>query len=145
MRDIIEVEKDLMPYNFDILLEQEEFNLYIMYNSVSDSFTVTLSKDGVVLVDNEPVIYGVPLFQDVYGENFPCVDIVPLDESGETNVVNWETFGKTVFLTIDNMGDEEELVKQVNENDSVSFAVGDKAYEGKNYNELLDKRLDGVL
>jgi len=107
MRDIIEIEKDLIPYNFDILLEQEEFNLYIMYNSVSDSFTATLSKDGEVLVDNEPIIYGVPLFQDVYKENFPCVNIVPLDESEQTGVVNWENFGKTIFLTIDNEGDEE--------------------------------------
>lgn len=107
MRDIIEIEKDLIPYNFDILLEQEEFNIYIMYNSVTDSFSATLSKDGVVLVDNEPIVYGVPLFKDVFKENFPCLDIVPLDESGQTNVVTWENFNKTVFLTIDDEGDEE--------------------------------------
>lgn len=107
MRDIIPVEKELIPYNFDILLEREEFNIYIMYNSVSDSFTATLSKSGEVLVDNEPLVYGVPLFQDVYAVGFPCIDIVPLDESGNNDVVNWKTFGKTVFLTIDNEGDEE--------------------------------------
>ncbi len=105
MRDIIEVEKELIPYNFDILLEKEEFNIYIMYNAVSDSFTVTLSKNGKILVDNEPVMYGVPLFKDVYNVDFPCIDIVPLDESGQTDIVTWENFGKTVFLTIDNEGD----------------------------------------
>ena len=105
MRDMIEIEKELIPYNFDILLESEEFNLYIMYNSVGDFFTVTLSKDEKVLVDNEPIVYGKKLFEDVRQNHFPCLDIVPLDESGESKTVNWETFGKTVFLTIDNEGD----------------------------------------
>lgn len=108
MRDIIEVEKELIPYSFDILLGSEEFNMYIMYNSISDSFTVTLSKDNVVLVDNEPIVYGVRLFEDIYQNHYPCLDIVPFDESGETDVVNWETFGKTVFLTIDDEGGDEE-------------------------------------
>ena len=108
MRDYIEVDKTLIPYNFDILLGAEEFNLYFMYNEVSDSFTVTLSKDDEVLVDNEPIVYGERLFADVYNNEFPCLDIVPLDESGESDVVNWETFGKTVFLTIDNVGEDEE-------------------------------------
>ena len=105
MRDIIEIEKELIPYNFDILLGAEEFNLYIMYNEVEDLFTVTLSKDDKVLVDNEPIIYGTRLFEDVYRSEYPCLDIVPLDESGENDTVNWENFGKTVFLTIDDEGD----------------------------------------
>lgn len=107
MRDIIEIEKDLIPYNFDIMLEQEEFNIYIMYNSVTDSFSATLSKDGVVLVDNEPIVYGVPLFQDVQNDNYPCLKIVPLDESGQVDFITWDNFGVLVFLTIDDEGDEE--------------------------------------
>lgn len=144
MRDIIEIEKDLIPYNFNILLEKEEFNLYIMYNSVTDSFTATLSKDGEVLVDNEPIVYGIPLFKDVYNEGFPCVDIVPIDESGQTDIVNWETFGKNVFLTIDNMG-EEELVEQAGNNGIKNIDMGDEIFETINYNDLLAKRLDGVI
>lgn len=145
MRDIIEIEKDLIPYNFDILLEQEEFNLYIMYNSISDYFTVTLSKNGEVLVDNEPIVYGVPLFQDVYGENFPCIDIVPLDESGQTNIVSWENFCKTVFLTIDNMGDEEVLAEQTGDSEIKNIDIGEGSQGVSYYNNLLAKRLDGVI
>ena len=106
MRDIIEIEKDLIPYNFDIMLGQEEFNIYIMYNSVTDSFSATLSKNGEVLVDNEPIVYGVPLFQDVFNENFPCLDIIPIDESGQVDEITWDNFGTLVFLTIDDEGDE---------------------------------------
>ena len=105
MRDIIEIEKDLIPYNFDIMLEQEEFNIYIMYNSVTDSFSATLSKGGKVLVDNELIVYGIPLFQDIQNKQYPCLNIVPLDESGQADTVTWKNFGKTVFLTIDNEGD----------------------------------------
>ena len=107
MRNIIEIEKDLIPYNFDIMLEKEEFNIYIMYNSVTDSFSATLSKNGEVLVDNELIVYGVPLFQNVQNEKFPCLDIVPFDESGQTNEINWDNFGTLVLLTIDDEGDEE--------------------------------------
>ena len=55
-----------------------------------------------MLVYNEPVIYGVELFADVYRSGvYPMVAIVPLDESGQENAVTYENFGKTVFLTID--------------------------------------------
>lgn len=109
MRDIIEVDKSLIPYSFDILLAAELFNLEFHYNKTADLFTVTLSKNGEVLVYNEPIMYGMPLFSDVYvSDVFPAPDIIPLDESGEENKVTYENFGETVFLTIDDIGDEDE-------------------------------------
>ena len=108
MRDIIEIEKELIPYNFDIVLAGEEFNIEIMYNESADLFTATLSKDDEVLVYNEPIIYGVELFCDVYkSDSFPMISIVPLDESGNENTVTYDNFNKTVFLTIDDEPDDE--------------------------------------
>lgn len=105
MRDIIEIEKELIPYSFDIALAGEEFNLEIMYNKAADLFTCTLSKDNEVLVHNEPIVYGVEMFADVYKSGlFPMIAIVPLDEAGIENTVTYENFGKTVFLTIDDEG-----------------------------------------
>lgn len=106
MRDRIEIEKDNIPYSFDILLGDESFELEISYNEKADLFTVTLSKEEEVLVYDEPVIYGVPLFQDCYNTGFPALSIVPLDESGENDAVTWGNFGETVFLTMDEEGDE---------------------------------------
>lgn len=106
MRDIIEIEKDLLPYSFDIVLAGEDFNMEIMYNEAAQLFTCTLSKDGEVLVYNEPIIYGVELFKDVYNGLFPMVSIVPLDEAGDETAVTYDNFGKTVFLTIDDEGDD---------------------------------------
>lgn len=101
MRDIIEVDKSLIPYSFDILLAAELFNLEFHYNETADLFTVTLSKNGEVLVYNEPIMYGMPLFSDMYvSDVFPAVDIECIDESGKEQIVTWENFGVTTFLTI---------------------------------------------
>lgn len=108
MRNIIEVTKELLPYSFDIVLAGEEFNMEFMYNDSADLFTCTLSKDGEVLVYNEPIIYGVEMFADVYKSGlFPMLSIVPLDEAGNENAVTYDNFGKTVFLTIDDEPESE--------------------------------------
>lgn len=102
MRDVIEIEKDLIPYNFDIELAGDEFNIEIFYNKTADLFTATLSKGDEVLCYNEPIIYGVELFSDVYRSGkYPMLAIVPLDQSGEEDAVTYENFGETVLLTID--------------------------------------------
>lgn len=108
MRDVIEIEKELIPCNFDIELAGEEYNIEILYNKAADLFTATLSKDDEVLVYNEPVIYGVELFADVYiSDKFPMISIVPYDQSGHETAVTYKNFGKTVLLTIDDEDDEE--------------------------------------
>ena len=107
MRDRIIVEKDLLPYGFDILLGAEWFNLFFKYNETAGLFTVTLSKDEEVLVYDEPLMYGQILFQNEYQSGvFPMLDIVPWDESEQETAVTWDNFGETVFLTIQ-QGDDE--------------------------------------
>lgn len=104
MRDIIEIDKELIPYSFEIELGADMYTLEINYNEHADLFTATLYKDEEIL-SIEPIIYGVPLFQDVYEAGvFPPLDIVPLDEAGNETAVTWDNFNKTVFLTIDDEG-----------------------------------------
>ena len=106
MRDIIEIEKEEMPYDFNIVLGAEEFNLEFKYNETAGIFTCTLSKEDNVLVYDEPLVYGTKLFNDVYNaDTFPCLDIVPLDESGKENTVTYDNLGVSVFLTIDESED----------------------------------------
>ena len=110
MRDIIEIEKDMLPYSFDIVLAGEEFEMEIMYNKAAELFTVTLSKDNEVLVYNEPIIYGHELFSDVYkADLFPAISIVPLDQSEIETEVTYDNFCKTVFLTIDDEPEDSEV------------------------------------
>lgn len=103
MRDRIIVKKELIPYGFNIALGKEKFNMRFAYNKQADLFTVSLYRDENLLCDSEPIIYGMPLFKDVYQSGkFPVLKIVPIDESGNEQEVTWENFGETVFLTIDN-------------------------------------------
>jgi len=108
MRNYIEIDKELIPYNFDIVLAGEEFNLAVMHNKTADLFTLTLSKNKKVLVHNEPVIYGRELFADVYQSGlYPMISIVPLDEAGNETAVTYDNLGKTVFLTINDQPESE--------------------------------------
>lgn len=100
MLEYIPIEKENIPYRFEIELEAEIFEMEIRYNDLYDFFTIDLYKDGEPLVYGEKIVYGVPLFQDVRDLRFPAVDIVPMDEAGLENQVTYENFQKTVFLTV---------------------------------------------
>ena len=109
MRDRIIIEKDLLPYSFDILLGSESYNLEFKYNEKADLFTCTLSKDDEVLIYDEPLIYGVVLFATSYqsGE-FPALDLEPWDESEQEIAVTWSNLNETVFLTVKQGGDTDD-------------------------------------
>lgn len=106
-KDRVLITKDLIPYSFNILLADELFTLTVDYNEKHDFFTVALEKDGEMICEGEPIVYGFPLFADMYDpETYPCIDIIPLDESGKEKAVSFENFNETVFLTVDNYLDE---------------------------------------
>lgn len=108
MKDRIIVEKSLIPYQMEIALPSELFNLYFNYNKKADLFTATLYKDNE-LISTDPIIYNVPLFSDVYQSGtYPVLEIVPTDESKEQKEVTWDNFGTTVFLTIYDDGEDYE-------------------------------------
>ncbi len=107
-KDRILITKDLIPYSFDILLADELFTLTVNYNESHDFFTVGLEKDGEVICEGEPIVYGFPLFRDIYiAGKYPSIDIIPIDESGERNSVTFENLNETVFLTVDNIGGDD--------------------------------------
>ena len=103
MRDVIEIKKDLVPYQFNILLADEWFELYVNYNKTADLFTLTIYKDDE-LVCAEPLILGVPLFKDIYQPGkFPAITLVPYGPT--ERAITFENLGETVFLTVDDEGD----------------------------------------
>ena len=108
IKDKIEIKKSLIPYSFDIALPDEIFTVTVNYNENADLFVLGLAKDGETVCDGEPVIYGIPLFQDVFNaEQYPPLEIVPIDESGEADKVTYDNFNRTVFLMINNGGEDD--------------------------------------
>lgn len=106
IRDRITINKSLIPYSFEITLSGEVFEIGVKYNEFADTFTLSLTKDGELICAGEPVVYGVPLFKDVYVcGKYPEIRIVPFDESKENYDVTWDNLGETVFLLIDNGSD----------------------------------------
>lgn len=103
-REYIEIEKDLIPYRFEIELGAEIFDMEIHYNQVGDYFTIDLYKDGEVLCCGEKIVYGEPLFSEIYDSRFPAPTIIPLDESGKETRVGWNNLNETVYLVV--MNDE---------------------------------------
>lgn len=98
---VLEINKDIIPYTFNISLQNEMFEMRIDYNNTADLFTVSLSKGGVTLCTGEPIIYGQPLFGDIANRgDFPKVTITPIDESGESNAVTYDNLSRTVLLKV---------------------------------------------
>lgn len=104
MRDRIELNKKQIPMRFTMVLAGKVFTFWVSYNKTADLFTISLfDRKGELLCAGEPLIYGMPLFRDVYeAGKFPAVDLVPWDESGQEHAVTWDNLGTTVFLTLDN-------------------------------------------
>lgn len=106
--DILEIKKDLIPYECTILLAGEQFGLKVNHNATADLFTVDLYRDGELICAGEPIVYGIPLWHDVRNaESFPALDIIPIDPSGEMNTVTFDNLGSTVLLIVDNGGDDD--------------------------------------
>lgn len=101
-KEYINIEKELIPYSFEIELGVELFQVGVEYNEVGDFFTLDLSKDEEVLVSNEKIVYGEPLFSEIYDARYPAPLIIPIDESGKETRVSWNNLNKTVFLVVMN-------------------------------------------
>ena len=71
-RDVIEIDASRAPYEFDIVLADETFKIGVEYNETGKFFTLSLSKldeetgSYVEVCAGEPIVYGVPLWNDVY-------------------------------------------------------------------------------
>ena len=98
--EYINIEKDLIPYRFEIPLSDAVFTLEIHYNSEYDFFTVDIEREGAALVTGYKLVYGIPLFASCVDDRLPREEIIPYDESGIHQQVTWETLGETVFLFV---------------------------------------------
>lgn len=95
----IEIEKDLIPYRFDITLAGEIFYFDVRYNEQADIFTVDLydvNEDPIVY--GEPLVLGKALYDDLDDERLPLAQLMPLDLSGRESRVTYDNLNKTVFL-----------------------------------------------
>jgi len=96
--EYIEIEKDLIPYEFDITIAGKTFTFVVNYNAEKDSFTVDLYRNEQPIVLGEKIVYGRQLFTSQQYADIPDVPILPYDPSEKENRVTWENLNETVFL-----------------------------------------------
>lgn len=105
MNEYIEIDKDEIPYSFEIELAGEVFEIEVNYNQTYDFFTVDLFKDGGVLVIGEKLIINRPLFKNRVNIDLPKVQIIPKDRANSATRITYENMNETVFLYV---GDSDE-------------------------------------
>ena len=103
----IDIEKQAIPYQFEMRLDGVTWTFEIRYSSEFDFFTADLYRGEESIVVGEKIIYGQPLFAD----ELSGVRIMPLDLSGNTDRVGWNELGETVFLYLEG-GEFGELVAE---------------------------------
>lgn len=101
--DYISIEKNLIPYRFDIAIEGKTYAFEVHYNSENDYFTIDLYRNGQLVIAGVKVVYGRPLFAANKYLDVPQITIIPLDASGQTDRVTWDNLNETVFLWLVNI------------------------------------------
>lgn len=96
----IEIDKDLIPYRFEIDLAGEEYEFEINHNNRFDYFTVDLYRDGTALVVGEKLMLNRPLFDGLANINLPKMKIIPKDRSGIETRITYDNLESTVFLYV---------------------------------------------
>ncbi|WP_425447728.1 phage baseplate plug family protein [Dethiothermospora halolimnae] len=94
----IDIDKESIPYKFDMQLKNETYTFEVFYNSIGDYFTMDLYKNEKPIVLGEKVIYGRPLFSTYQALDIPKVLVYPYDFSEGEKSVGYDNFNDRVFL-----------------------------------------------
>lgn len=105
MINIIEIDKNLTPYRARTTIAGYLYEFEFFYNLEYDYFTVTLWQRGVKLIENEKLILGSELFNDIRYIATPQARIIPLDVSGEVDRITFNNLGEKVFIYVIEEGD----------------------------------------
>ena len=98
--EYIGIDKNSIPYKFDIRLGGVTYTLRVLYNSLRDFFTVDLYKDNTPIVLGEKLVLNKPLFISSKYRDTPAVDIIPFDLTGEAERITFSNFNESVYLYI---------------------------------------------
>lgn len=101
MRNYIPIDKEDLPDIFEIELAGDVFTLRVDYNQVADYYTITIQKDGVTLLSQEPLLLNNLVGADIPNTSLPKVDLRTMDETGKSIDQGFLDFGDNVKLYLD--------------------------------------------
>lgn len=100
MNEYIDIDKNEIPYAFEIELAGEIFEIEVNYNEAFNFFTVDLFKEGLPLVTGEKLILNRHLFRNYVNIDLPNVKIIPMDRAQQETRITYDNLNETVFLFI---------------------------------------------
>lgn len=93
----IKIDKQMIPYAFDLRLDKRTYTFEIHYNAKFDFFTMAISdSSGDILTAGEKLILNKPLLSSHGYIHF--LGITPIDTTGKATKITWDNFNETVFL-----------------------------------------------
>lgn len=101
MRQYIPIDTDDLPDIFDITLVGENYTFRIDYNDEADFYTVTIQKNGVTLVTQEPLVLDQLVAIDIPNSDLPTIDLRVMDETAVATDAGEENFGQNVQMYLD--------------------------------------------
>ena len=103
----INIEKDKIPYNFDLVVDGITYTFTINYNTTYNYFTFDLHIKDRPIVFGQKLVYMQPTFSSVMYRDVPPIGVVPYDISGQATRCGHDELNEEVMLWIDDAEDEE--------------------------------------
>ena len=92
----IEIDKESLPYKFELNIKGAIYDFIIGYNTTYDFFTVTLIKDQIILIESEKAILNQRLFNTL---TEPSANMGIVNISSEAIDITFENLNlKTAFV-----------------------------------------------
>lgn len=101
MRNYIPIDVNDLPDIFDIEIVDEVYTLRVDYNRLADYYTITIQKDGITLLEQEPLVLGQLVGIDIPDPRLPRIDLRVMDETAQATDAGQGNFGNNVKLYFD--------------------------------------------
>lgn len=101
MRRYIPIDTEDLPDIFEIELAGDVFTFRVDYNRIGDYYTLTIQKDDKTILNQEPLLLGNLVGEDIPNTSLPKIDLRTMDETGQATDQGKLSFGDNVKLYLD--------------------------------------------
>nr|DAM61532.1 MAG TPA: hypothetical protein [Caudoviricetes sp.] len=96
----IEIEKDRIPYEFEMEFNGKIYQFEILYNTYGDYFTINLYHNHKPVIIGEKIVLHQPLFDGLEHLDIPMTIVIPYDTTDEALRITYENLNEDVFLYV---------------------------------------------
>lgn len=105
-RDAISIDKEDIPYSFEMEFGGEMYTFTVKYNSLADWFTLDVALLDDPIVYGVPLAYGVDVFASYPDDRLKPIRLKAYDVAGKETRITYDNMNETVFLFVmDGEGD----------------------------------------